>query len=391
MNTVSRLAQGIHRITLHPETGLTTVTTSDGSEHSLNLGPPVTGERINIARFSYDLRRNRTEIDTIGGLSMEIDMPTPGQRPPIDGRPVVYLDQCHWSAISNHQYRPEVIPERDRAAADKIISMALNEEIVVPFSAGHFLETSALHGVKRVNLASTIIRLSRGWRMRHPVRVRMSEVREVLAAKVGGDRIPEEGQVFTLDATALMQERPDSSSVPGDLAGLGSVIEQLSTTQAQYDVLLDPDRVESNRGSEWEDHLRGISRDAEWRDFSKDRRRKASGGLALVDVAHEVMQIAAAAQIDTTIERLTEVLVDSIPEMPFLGLYADVLNSRLSKFEAKWEASDLVDMLFLTSAAAYADVVVGEKVATNYLNEAWMGRSGVCPVVRTLKDAADRL
>ncbi|MFD3978825.1 hypothetical protein ACFWR6_09565 [Streptomyces griseus] len=391
MDFISQAAQTMHRITLRPETGLATLTTNDGSEHTLPLGPPAKGERINIVRFSYDLRRNLAEIDTTDGRSMEIEMPRPGQEPPIGGRPVVYLDQCHWSALSNQLYGPEAVPEKDRAAAEKIINMAVNGEIIIPFSAGHFLETSALYGAKRVNLASTMIRLSRGWRMRHPVRIRMSEIREVLTSKASGVRKPDETPVFTLEATALFQDPIEPQISPGDLIALSHMIEQVSTTQAHYDVLLDPDRVESRRGSEWEDHLRGISRDVEWRDLSKDRRRKASGGLALADVIHEVIRVVSVSRIDLTPEAVTEILINSLADMPFVGLYADVLNSRLSKFEAKWEANDLVDMLFLTSAAAYADVVVGEKVATNYLNEAWAGRTGACPVVRTLKDAADRL
>ncbi|MFE2505992.1 hypothetical protein [Streptomyces rubiginosohelvolus] len=391
MDSILQLARSVRRITLRPKIGIATFTKNDGSEHMLPLGPPASGERINIVRFSYDLRGNLAEIETADGLSMEIEMPRPGQEPPICGRPIVYLDQCHWSALANHQYRPEVVPEKDRAAAEKITDMALSGEIIIPFSAGHFLETSALYGVKRINLASTMIRLSRGWRMRHPVRIRMSEIREVLTAEAGGVRLPDETPAITLDATALFQDRIEPQAGPGGFAALGNMIDQISTTQAHYDILLDPDRVESRRTSEWEDHLRGISRDAEWRDLSKDRRRRASGGLALADVIHEVMRVVSASRIALTPEEVTEVLVNSLADMPFVGLYADVLNARLSKFEAKWEANDLVDMLFLTSAAAYADVVVGERAATNYLNEAWNGRKEACPVVRTLGDAADRL
>jgi len=78
--------------------------------------------------------------------------------------------------------------------------------------------------------------------------------------------------------------------------------------------------------------------------------------------------------------------------MPFFALWVDVLGERLSNFQARWESNDLIDMMFLGCAAAYADVVVAERKATNYLNTVWNGRQDrTCPVVCTLAEAVDRL
>jgi hypothetical protein len=76
--------------------------------------------------------------------------------------------------------------------------------------------------------------------------------------------------------------------------------------------------------------------------------------------------------------------------MPFLRLYADALGERLVN-RARWEPNDLIDMLYLACAAAYADIVAAERKATQYLSGAWRGRQVPCPVVPTLGELASGL
>jgi DNA-binding CsgD family transcriptional regulator len=64
-------------------------------------------------------------------------------------------------------------------------------------------------------------------------------------------------------------------------------------------------------------------------------------------------------------------------------LCADALSVRLLN-RARWEPNDLVDMLYLSCAAAYADGVAAERTAARYLDTAWSGRPDPCPVVPTL-------
>lgn len=64
--------------------------------------------------------------------------------------------------------------------------------------------------------------------------------------------------------------------------------------------------------------------------------------------------------------------------MPFLRLFADALSVRLLN-RARWEPNDLIDMLYLACAAAYADGVAAERAASNYLNTAWQDRPKPCP------------
>ncbi len=70
-----------------------------------------------------------------------------------------------------------------------------------------------------------------------------------------------------------------------------------------------------------------------------------------------------------------------IAAAPFLGLMREVMDMRLRNPNERWEANDLVDMLFLCCAAAYADVVVAEKKTVGYLRRARkhsFGRARLC-------------
>ena len=74
-----------------------------------------------------------------------------------------------------------------------------------------------------------------------------------------------------------------------------------------------------------------------------------------------------------------------------MSLYADALGARLLDPGTKWTPNDLIDMLYLSCAAAHADLVAAERAATAYLNAAWRGRARPCPVVHTLGDLVTRL
>ena len=77
--------------------------------------------------------------------------------------------------------------------------------------------------------------------------------------------------------------------------------------------------------------------------------------------------------------------------MPFLRLHADALGVRLLNPTTRWEPNDLIDMLYLACAAAYADGVAAERTASRYLNAAWGDQPEPCPVVPTLRELVSHL
>jgi hypothetical protein len=73
--------------------------------------------------------------------------------------------------------------------------------------------------------------------------------------------------------------------------------------------------------------------------------------------------------------------------MPCLGLFREVLHEKLCYPKLRWESNDLVDMMFLTAAAAYSQHVVAERAhashITNGLRRLGIGRV-VHPNLRSL-------
>ena len=53
-----------------------------------------------------------------------------------------------------------------------------------------------------------------------------------------------------------------------------------------------------------------------------------------------------------------------------LGRFRELVHLRVSNADDKWHRNDLNDTLFLCTAGAYADIVVGEKKMTSYLMRA---------------------
>lgn len=56
--------------------------------------------------------------------------------------------------------------------------------------------------------------------------------------------------------------------------------------------------------------------------------------------------------------------------MPFLGVYRSVLQERHLNGGTRWTVNDLTDMIYLSSAAGYADIVVAERHGTAMLKQA---------------------
>ncbi|UXY21934.1 hypothetical protein N8I84_26955 [Streptomyces cynarae] len=345
------------------------------------------GDRESTLReIAYSFSSGVIRFESLRGDRFEVEPETEGAR--TDHRPVVYLDQCHWSTISNSIFDPALIRrEEDRDAAAKLIDLAERREVIIPVSSAHALETSALFDSKRQNLASTILRLSRGWQMRSPIVVRMKEMADALVRR--SDVSPHESEldVFTLAAGAMDTNRriSDASGLP---PGMAALFERMTSFSAIYDVLMNPEKVPSAKTG-WHEHYNNVSRDPEFQARKASQKIIDGRAMAIADVAPEAIAVAQSLGI-TSVERLSVTLYEEIESMPFMRLYGDAIGHRLA-IRANWEANDLVDMLYLGCAAAYADVVVAERAATNYLQRAWRGTEAECPVVAKLPKAVDRL
>ncbi|WP_159028581.1 hypothetical protein [Kitasatospora sp. MY 5-36] len=353
---------------------------------------PLVGDRFDgssILSISYMESTGSVEIVTLRGDNLTLPLAKLNEdvRPAV---PVVYLDQCHWSTVANRIYNPNLVRESDVAAVDLLIAMARRGELILPFSSGHAIETAATYNVKRQDLAAAILDLSQGWQMRSPIRVRKFEMAQALALKFGGSPDLREQHVFSSLQDAIYTDRPvnRSSGLPEDVSHVHA---QLTLISALYDVLLDPEKIDSQKPVGWAEHHNRVSRDGAYKAMSRSQKREAAIAIGVSDVIADISEVAmhlglSSGQAESAVAEICENLVS----MPFLGLYIDAVDERLAN-GSRWVPNDLVDMLYLGCAAAYADIVVAERVATAYLNSAWKRRPGSCPVVSTISEAVERL
>lgn len=316
------------------------------------------------------------------GYGFECELGTARDHSPIRGRPVVYLDQNQWSTLSKSLFAPQRVPDSERLAAVRLLRMAEAGEVILPLSSAHLSETGAWsNAVGRAELARTILAGSRGWQMRDALEVRADEFRHCLAELAGIDVAPP-APVITLDPYAALDASirgdDESASLPEGLPEAWK-FGYLSTLSNTVRVACLLDREPTPRGSltGW---LGRVQRFSSWldgeRQRSKSDRRKAAQLFAAADATTEIATAAAA--IGATPAQATEWFAGAWDQMSFgapaITLLRSVMVDKMLA-GARWEENDLTDLVYLCTAAGYADHVVGERRTTGLLRQS-VQRSG---------------
>ncbi|WP_298866112.1 hypothetical protein [uncultured Microbacterium sp.] len=306
----------------------------------------------------------------------ECELGTVKDPSPVRGRPVVYLDQNQWSTLSKSLFAPERVSDTERIAAVRLLKMAEAGDIILPLSSAHLSETGAWsNDAGRSELARTILAGSRGWQMRDVLEVRAEEFRHCLATLTGIDVAPP-APVMTLEPYAALDSsvrgEGDEVSLPADLpeAWRFGYLSTLSNTVYVACLL---DREPTPRGSlaGWLARVQGFSSwlDGE-RQRSKSDRRKAARLFAAADATKEIA--AAAAEIGSTPAQATKWFAGAWDQMslgaPAITLFRSVMVDKMLA-GARWEENDLTDLMYLCTAAGYADHVVGERRTIGLLQQ----------------------
>jgi len=116
--------------------------------------------------------------------------------------------------------------------------------------------------------ACTVLLLSGGWRMLHPVRVRKLE----FAAAVADGRAPARSQVFAVDSDGLFTVSDADSGDPR--AQIALLVERLAVVAANADVLLDPEAVDMVKPTGWAQYYAGVAGDPAFQALARPRRRR---------------------------------------------------------------------------------------------------------------------
>jgi hypothetical protein len=242
-------------------------------------------------------------------------------------------------------------------------------------SLGHMGETAKWNDrERRYRLALTVTELSRGWQMRYPLDIRQYELRQSFATRIKhGPLLPLD--MFTLEPCAAESESSAKeyfathAKLPAEIR---RPVEALSCISSYFDAILDSESVPMNSIPEWVNRFQNFTAwiASEKKTTSQKREFIRSGFLA--DLSGEIAQ--AAVESGTSPEEF-KTWFDSyfnkdVRTMPSLSLFSEIFQDKHLDPGTTWRNNDLIDMLFLSCAAGYADFVVGERSLVNYAKQA---------------------
>jgi hypothetical protein len=313
--------------------------------------------------------------------------------------PIVYLDQCHWITLAQSQFARHKIHSSDElAAADFFLKAASDSRIYLPLSGAHMVETmKAGNGPRRHQLADTMLSAYVGWHMNNPIIVRGWEMNRALKQ-----------QNASLDRDQVFNQRPgtpfgiETPYVGNDQTlplQIQRLVEDLSWRCAWADML----RFATYESSEWAAALEAIQG---WALAHQNistylKEHPAIRDLRVLAAMHTLTDLqqelaAVIVQVGLSSDELEKHLhsgnlVEFFLRLPFVGRVMEITHLRLRNSQDAWTENDLIDLLFLSCAAAYADFVVAERKATHMLRQAVHQTSSGATVFATLRDLRNEL
>lgn len=365
---------GVRSLALALVTGEVEIVTTDGRVVTGQVGPHPAPTAIE--RTTFDVGTSTLYVSMTDGATFTSEIGTVGTT--VDC-PVVYLDQNHWIDMARVLTGSTTVTGARREALEGFIDMARGKEIVLPLSSAHFVETAKKGGRQRTDLARTMVELSRGWQMRSPLHVRAKELDQVFVG-LANKETPEHpacSDVFTLTPEALWADkhhrrprRRQSDDLPAELAGL---VQRITWAASLINELFDTSPEMSTRGLElatgWASSFQELARHMRSNPGAKPYLRDLTRSRTITDMGNDLPEAALRAGISPEQFRdwLRQDAETALSSMPALGRVREVLHMRLINADDRWESNDLNDVLYLCTAAGYADFVVGEKKTSNYL------------------------
>jgi hypothetical protein len=316
-----------------------------------------------VVRLNYEFGGRAVTFTTRHGDSITAEFPDQNDFAPVNQRPIIYLDQNHWSALAKALHEPEAVREPVRVAAERLASLARKRAVILPLSLGHMGETGQWgNDARRYRLALTMLELSAGWQLRDVLLLRRAELKRALASDLGHPMTAGLPAV-TLEPGAITA-RAQKYQPPSDFdAELSFAAEALVEFSVIFDVMLQDVAIGLESVPGWADRLQRVTRQLADEKPDAKRRRAVSLETFLHDLPHELA--VAAYELGVSAEDAADWLMasteETIASMPSLGIFRELLHEKLADPGTVWEQNDLTDMMYLSCGAAYADHVVGER------------------------------
>lgn len=333
----------------------------DGALHVDKL-PPDHADTI-VTRLSFYPHESTVEIKA-SGRTVHLDVGT--VRDDVDV-PVVYLDQNHWVDFAKYRRAPAMLDPAKTEFFSLLDDLTNGRAVILPVSGGHLVETSKRGGPSRLDLGETLLEGSRGWQFLDPLSLRRAELR----AAFGGELL-QRSDVITLAPHALLNtsmEMPSIEELHIALRGLQDRLTWASTLAALF---LDDKPIGKSiedLPAKWAQSFAPLA--GELRTNSKARARSRLATLFRF-IADMQMDLAGAAEESGLDPQQFGVWIQNEADtafstLPGIGRLREVLHLRLINADDRWEANDLNDWFYLSFAAGYCDLILGERKMINLL------------------------
>lgn len=350
---------------LNYEEGIATFVGVDGHVESHALDFQRNGGSL-VTRSTFFPHESRVEI-VAAGRSLTLVLGTSEERLP---GPVVYLDQRDWIDFARWEKDAAGVSPDKKMFFEVLAQASADQRVVLPISGAHLVETAKRGGPSRIELASTMLRHSRGWQMRSVAALRRAELR----ALFGGGALTKP-DVVTLAPQAALDMRRGAPPAPDLGPEISGLLERQVWATVLTDLLLDtnPTPDEGKEACEqWAQSFVPLATAIPGNAKAKARLRDLTRVRFISDLGDELP--AAANERGVTADDFGSWLATGaerdIAHTPGLGRMREVLHLRLSNANETWEGNDLNDWLHLSYAAGYLDLVLGERKTVNYLRRA---------------------
>ena len=342
----------------------TTLIRSDGKQAQLPLQPSTFPRSSVLATIHYFPSLGVLLGTTQTGDDIVFELPGSVAGDAVGDRVVVYLDQNIWSEIARLRFRPEPGDDIGRAAVEQLTEWVRERRVLLPASSGHYLETTKwLNTDRRYELGLTILQLSRGWQMRHPLEVRHNEIARSLATMT--DNPDAADDIFTLRPGALhgpsaVPPYPTPHDFDADTA---LKFQSSLSARVHIDLMLDRDPIEPVVDLRWAEVNQEFSTWLDQQTLDSRQKRKAVDAALLNDLQLEIAKAAVNADnasADQVREWWRRNPAQRFSKLPALGLYREMYQDRHLNPRTRRTSNDLVDMTYLSCGAGYADVIACE-------------------------------
>jgi flagellar motor switch/type III secretory pathway protein FliN len=287
----------------------------------------------------------------------------------------VYLDQNQWSYLSLALHGEPRTPE-DAAAAETVKRSVADGTASFPLSTAHVFETWKQHCAdKRQLLAQTMTEISRNDAIASPQQLLPPELDQALYRRFGRPDPPAEVEPFGRGLKHLsggLAPDPDPDLVPY-LRDLHPDLDDAEITDSIDALLLagpDENLPTAEVGQPDLRFAEGFAADQaalqqrlKQEGASKDEIRRAVAVNMLMDIKEPLE--AALGRAAVTLDEFTALgrqgLTDFMFDLPSRVALLELMWRQHADLQTTWKPNDLNDLVYLSAAIGYCDIVVTER------------------------------